>query len=314
MKTRLFSLSMICATGAIVGALCAAEAAHAGTMYTYDYDTMNIGFLKGQDNWTQWQPAGTTQFNQTVSYGTGINTTKVSGTSAGTASGNDKSGIMCRLNDANYSFTSYAGTETNATLQFDCTYQAGTSSTVYLGGPRFGVAGDTNASNSIDLTSEWGPLFGMWRQGSGLGTDLYFYVRRAGAGANLWSTSAVKNILGSDAVSGDWLRLQLVANFTANGGSGSATLYWEDLTRGDSSFTAVAGLTNINLGLTSSIAAPSKWNALLTRLDSTSEDNGVAFDNLDPNVNAPVPEPSMSALMIVAAGLAVCAWRKRKRD
>ena len=115
MKTRLLSVSVLCGIAVLAGVLCLTAAAQASPIYTYDNPRVSAGYLVGQDNWTTWQSTVT---NQTVSVGTGYDTTLVAGTPVGMPT-YAQSGILARKNDANYSFPAYTGTETDATMQFD---------------------------------------------------------------------------------------------------------------------------------------------------------------------------------------------------
>ena len=66
-------------------------------------------------------------------------------------------------------------------------------------------------------------------------------------------------------------------DFTAYDGEGSGSLYARDLTLGETNYTAVANLQNINLKIRSRLgtsAPPSSWNALFIGSDS-----GVPLDN-----------------------------------
>ena len=191
--------------------------------------------LRGQDGWSSWTHTigGIPYFQDTtVRSGIGINTTTVVGNPVNATNGNtdaltssNASGILYRRNDANWSFTPFAGTETNATMQFDLTLP---SAPFFPGGN--GVKFGLGRYTSDDITvagDQWGPVFGI----ENLNGGQRFYVRAAGvektvshadptAGAE-YTSSFLANTVGS---AGDWFQLQLVMDFTANSGSGAGTL------------------------------------------------------------------------------------------
>ena len=115
----------------------------------------------------------------------------------------------------------------------------------------------------------------------------------------------------------DWYRLLVNIDYLANGGDGSASLYFKDLTLGQTNFTPVAGMQNLNLGLTASNLANNQvtdWTQYQIRVDSTG-----MLDNISAgqaiNFDAATPEPG--SLLLFAASLVSCtaclARRRRTR-
>ena len=114
-------------------------------------------------------------------------------------------GRVARINDIDYSFTPFVGNETAATLQFDVTLSAG-------GGPHFALAHDVNNSGAIDALNEVSAAFGIANDGN-------FYIRGAGFG------DETMEAVGGEGSLGDWFQMQLVVDFTANGGNGRAHFF-----------------------------------------------------------------------------------------
>jgi len=223
-----------CAAALFLSVALTAVVARGDVTYTFEGLTVDAG-LAGQDNW------GRDAYpNQLVQVGTGVNATTVSGNPSVTH------GILYRINDAGWNYPAFTGTETNAKAEFDVTYST-------IGGPHIMLAGDTNLDNYI-AGSEAGPQFGIANDGK-------FYVRNAGFGAE----NQVP--ITTEGSPGDWFRVQLVTDFAANGGNGSSSLFYKNLTLGQSTFTPVAGLQNVDVNLTAG-PAPSAWNAIMSRIDT----------------------------------------------
>ncbi len=307
MKSRTLFSSSIVGIVAILGLLCFAAAVQAGQIYTFDYPgRISAGGLVGQDGWAPWATVPTS--TQLVQVGSGSNTTMVSGSPVGPLDLHNSSGINSRINDSNWSYTPYTGTETDATTEFDVLY-----SPTGVGAPTFALGYDANSNGALDSgTAEVGPFFGLRRSG----TTYSFYMRESGFGSNITTTELVSTVLGNGANAGDWLRLRMVVDFTANSGDGSADLYIADLTRGDLGsggigWTPVTTMQNKNVKLNHG-PSPSTWNGMITRIDNDTTNDSL-LDNLHPNVNAVVPEPSTLALLGMGLiGLLAYAWRKRK--
>ena len=236
---------------------------NAHAVVIYSFEGLSNGTLDGQDNWTS--PSGAPFI---VSDGTGYDTSKVTGT-AGSATSN----FAIRANDGNFSFGSLVGV-TTLTLGFDTRYVAG------------GNAGTNNQSqfslNSADSVTG-SAAFGL--NGNGL------VINSSGP------------VLPSGLNFDDWFSLQLVMDLTANSGDGSGSLFYKNLTDGDTGYTAVAGLQDINLDL-SPLQDPTQWTRMVLR---TGFYEGNKIDNL---YIASVPEPSCA--LLTALGL-ICLIPRRRR-
>ena len=105
-----------------------------------------------------------------------------------------------------------------------------------------------------------------------------------------------------------WYQLQLVINFTANAGSGSGSLFYRNLTLGETAFTAVPDLQNVSLGLLNTAAdvRPATYDAVHVTLSLADVDNFGA-----------IPEPSTSFLFLLTAVAAFAIrarWKKTCRS
>ncbi|MCB1278492.1 hypothetical protein [Prosthecobacter sp.] len=247
-------------------ALALSELAASAAVFTYNFESLTSGNnLAGQDNWTG---LGGDAF--IVSTGSGTNTSTVVGTAGSTGSN-----FAGRSNDGTFSFGSLSGV-TSLTLGFDTRYVDG------------GNGGVNNQSlfylNSSPIASTQSAFFGL--NGNGLVIN--------GSGPVLPGT------LNFD----DWISLQLVMDLTANGGDGSGSLFYKNLTDGDLGYSAVSGLQDINLNLTSG-QDPTQWNRMMLR---TGLYEGNKIDNLYIETTA-APEPSRTLL----AALGICGIILRRK-
>ena len=215
-----------------------------------------------------WTNSGASPF--IVTTGSGFDTTQVIGTS-----GSPGSNYATRVNNGGFSFGSLVGV-TSLTLGFDTRYVTG------------GNGGINNQSLFYldDGATTGSAFFGL--NGNGLVIN--------GSGPVLPGT------LGFD----DWFSLRLVMDLTANSGDGSGSLYYKNLTDGDSGYTAVSGLQNIDLNLYP-LQDPTLWNRMVLR---TGFYEGNKIDNLFIETSA-VPEPSRA--LLAALGIVGLILRRRRR-
>lgn len=234
-------------------------------LFTYNFESLTNGTLAGQDNWV---------FNfgdapYIVSTGTGADTTKVVGTAGSTSSN-----FATRINDGNFSFGSLTGV-TSLTLGFD---------TRYVAGDNGGINNQSHFALDTSSGSTGSARFGL--QGNG------FIVSN--------TTTGLPTGVDFD----DWISLRLEMDMLANGGNGSGSLYYKNLTDGDPGFTAVSGLQNLNLGYLAQ--DPSQWSRMVLR---TGFYAGNKIDNLYIDTT-PVPEPGTALFGVACVGVA--ALRRRR--
>jgi len=247
------------ALAVVIGIL--VQAASAVEVYTFESLGVN-NFIDGQDYWKD-QPG---QGDAVVALDASGNGTKVVRHFKTVIF--DQSAFLTRTNDAGFNFVSFTGTETNAVIQFEANGEH-----VAM----FALGCDLNGDGLLlSAEGELGPAFGVY--------DRNFRIQEANLGTNYDDGF---NQGGGDGNSGnDWYRLQLRLDFTAGNGEGSGSLYFKNLTDGDTTFHTVSGVINRPLGLSRMHpdARPAKWNAMWLHL--LSNGNSVpSADNLVPNLN-----------------------------
>lgn len=181
-----------------------------------------------------------------------------------------------RTDDANFDME-YDNTDTAAILQFDVLCNTTTLNRT----ARLSVGG--GGSNS--------PTFGF--------NGGEFEYREANGG------DTTKVALSGDDAASDWYSLQLVMDFSGE----TASLYYKNLTDGDTAFAAVTGMQDLNLIKAATTIDPSGWEKITVRTDGSVTDRMV--DNLTFNAVA-VPEPATLGLVGLAFGGLVMMRRRRK--
>jgi hypothetical protein len=238
-----------------------AHAAQAVEVYTFESLAVN-NFINGQDYWKD-QPG---QGDAVVALDQSGHGTKVVRHFKTVVF--DESTFLTRTNDAGFNFVSFSGTETKVVIQFEANGEH-----VAM----FALGRDRNSDGLLlNTDGEIGPAFGVY--------DRNFRIQEANLGT---AYDDGFNEGGGDGNSGnDWYRLQLRLDFTAANGDGTGSLYFMNLTDGDTAFHTVSGLRNQPLGLSRlhPDARPAKWNAMWLYL--LSNGNSVPnADNLVPNLN-----------------------------
>lgn len=214
----------------------------------YDFENLAIDFgVQGNDGWLHVPGSGylIVKLDDTPENGT-----QVAEPFLGVDSG--WFAFLSRVNNEGFEFSPFFGTETAAVMQFDTTAEARTG---------FGLGTDLDGDGLLmPKAQELGPVFGTFRDDQ-RGIE-QFAVMTANAGAlHVAPLNSEDRCCNADS---DWYRLQLRMDLTANGGAGSGSLYYMNLTRGDSQFQPVPELQNVDLGLDTlhPAAGPESWNAM----------------------------------------------------
>jgi hypothetical protein len=254
---------------------------------TYTFENLASGAnLAGQDNWKLLLGS-----SSVVTSGTGVDTTKIAQSIYG-AGGTVT--MLTRTNDSNFSFPQFAGTETAATLQFDV-FMGLTSSSIGNFGANFGLG------HGSDIGAQFG-INGGLPAPFGPGGD-FFELREPGFGTDHLSP------VPASVLAGDWLRLRLVMDFTANGGDGAGSMLFADLTAG-SAFSPITGLQNIDLNLSNSAAS---WDEMFLRLDEFDSRAPMGADNLvvsQPSSATPLPSAAWGGMALLG-GFGLMKARRR---
>ena len=229
-------------------ALLLASTVSAQFVYTFDNlngsDTHPYTLLDGQDSWSEqtFNAANRCGVTATLSHD---GTPCLRFQEVGPGYGCDAS----RVNDGAWLYAPFAGAETSA--MFECDIQVG-----YWGGT-FGLAHDTNGDGVVrgNQPGERGVRFSIGTQGN---QQLRLYRGdQSFVQANLASAGGVSG--------GDWVRVRVIMDLTANAGSGAGSLFLQNLSQGATSFTAVPGLQDVDLALDQAAADatnPLLWDAM----------------------------------------------------
>ena len=205
------------------------------TVRPYDFE-FSSGVINneimGQDNWTLWEAWASDTAKIGVPMGRLVTDSThplfPNGTRALTSATSGSDARVQRRNNWGWHFIPFQGNETNGTIEFDMKDKAA-----------LGVGG---IGDSIKF---------------GIGFNGFYLADAVSVNASLPSTVA----------STDWLRLRLVIDFTANTGQGSASLFYRNLTDGETAFTPVAGIQNINLS--NKVRQAYTWDSVTANVFST---------------------------------------------
>lgn len=249
----------------------------------YSFESISLGSLAGNDGWVHSPVFGNTI---QVTAGTGFDTTRVLTTTAYS--------IVSRPADSSLSAASNSGF---LRLQADYTPLTPGSNDVFW----FGVGVDANSDGKIDPASE---------MQLGIAEYLGFiYVTRKGDITSNFpdtGTSLVGFLSSGMGSAGDWIRLRADFDFVSGGGVGTYSVSYENLTRGDTSFTSI--ISGASLSATTRGITPASLNGVFVGLQSQNQ-----ADNLLTTTTSAIPEPSTYAAIFGLIALGLAEYRKRDR-
>jgi len=217
----------------------------------YNFNGLTPGLLVGQDGWTAFVSG-----DANVVAGTGVNPSQVIA-----PSDVNINSFLARTNDANYTFTPLSNTTTDQVFEFD------------FRGTNLDDGGYDRAV--LNFGGPGLPNFGI--DGIGPVNEL-FYIRGENA---IEYGEPIAGAVGN----GDWVRLRLTVNFPAGTGSFS----YKNLTTGAATYTPVASLQDINLGITTD---PAAWDRMTMIMYQAGADQ-VFVDNFGVGPLPPLPPVGM---------------------
>ena len=229
------------------------DAAACPTAVPYDFDfagTENAA-LVGQDNWTFARDFTATDGNnvrlQTEATPAGTTLAAVS------TSGYDS--VISRQSDPDFGFLPHRFGQTDARISFEgrAGIAGGGSGNVYL------ILNNTSGNDGIQ--------FGM--------SSSSFQIRGGRFSGVLREFTSIPSGWYDR---GDWFRQELRIDFTANAGEGAASLFFMNLTDGDTAYRAVPGLQGVPLE--GEVRYPETWDRIEFRIR-----NDAAASNIVANAN-----------------------------
>ncbi|UCG33992.1 MAG: PEP-CTERM sorting domain-containing protein [Phycisphaerales bacterium] len=283
---------------AIPAALVAAAAllwpGAARAMNIYDFESLSIGDLDGQDGWARLtNPDPSLYGTVRVADGSAApNTSRL--LDPDHTWGTPDIFAYARPNNPNWSFKPFTGLEREAYIQFDCVVNE-TSVTQWPSGTSFNVYGGGSGSPQVMACDNFGAVATapLWR------------VLIFGSSGNVFHTAPI----GPGASVGDWVRARLTMDFLDTSGvnDGSVSLSYRNLTTGGA-WTDVALLQDLDMDL--GTGDPSLWNTLIFWIDNPDSAPMQRLDNLV--VGGQVPEPATLTLLALG-GLGLLARRRRRK-
>ncbi|MEO1128875.1 MAG: glycosyl hydrolase family 28-related protein [Planctomycetota bacterium] len=212
------------------------------TAYAFDFGgTVGDGLI-GQDGWVYIR-----DFTETDGLNVRLQTesTYPGGPMLAAVSTDGRDSVISRQNDASFAYTPHDHEDGNAVISFDLRAGAagGPSGNVYL------ILNNTTGDEGIQ--------FGM--------SSSQFQIRGGQFSGVLQETASIPS---GWYTRGEWVRLELRIDFTANAGEGAASLFFMNLSRGETSFQAVAALQNVPL--LGEVRYPESWDRLEFRIRNDS--------------------------------------------
>jgi hypothetical protein len=265
-------------TRRIVGVLCvlavmgltigAGSASADTTLLSYNFNSLSAGPLAGQDG-----------FSKTLAWGADL------AVAAGPAGSLNTSNCVYLTNEGGI------GDNESRSLASPLVFNAASPTTNQTLQVYSGDTGGGYTSLTFNGGPSYFPLFGVE-------ASRRPYIRDTAGNETQGTGDAI--------LVNKWYEFKMAMDFSVEGGQG--TLYYRNMTDGETAFTAAAGLSNIALAIAQNGSGEYIANAFGFRIDGSSAT--MCMDNF---AVSQVPEPS--AVILAATGLVgllACAWRKRR--
>ena len=216
----------------------------------YDFEHLSLADLIGQDNWSRDTTtiSASEQAYMDVTNGAGYNVTQVMNTRNTGIPDQHGDAQTMRINDGNFAFATFTSNETAGVYQFDVQYHE----------DQYEFTESMMMAPLAHPTGD-GDMFFESVRGPGFGIEFgQFSIWPAGSSFAAASAPPPSRI--SD---GDWLRLRLVVDFTANAHDGAASLSYKDLTLGDGPFTPLCTASfGMGISFVSFVYPPETWQGI----------------------------------------------------
>jgi hypothetical protein len=228
----------------------------------YNFDQLSTGPINGQDNWAAGPTGG-----PVVETGAGINSSN--------AFSNSLDGLpeaaAARTNDNSFSYPAL-GPSLRFTMGFD--FRVDNTAAGLYSSAKFMLAEHDDGFGTQDMIG-----FGY---SSSFNQMLIYFASDEGGGYG----GAANNF---NHVKGNWYRFEMRVDPTAYGGNGSGSLFYKNLTAGDTNWTAVPILQNIGLRIADQEVDLAQYDRMGVWSSNTQVDNLLVVSpdyNLDGTVDA----------------------------
>ncbi|MEM1184226.1 MAG: glycosyl hydrolase family 28-related protein [Planctomycetota bacterium] len=219
--------------------------------YDFSFGGIEGAALIGQDNWVFER-----DFTETDGNNVRLETEPTpAGPVLAAVSTNGYDSVISRQNTGGFGFVPHRATQTEASISFE---------------GRAGISGGSSGNAYLILNNTSG------NDGIQFGMSASQFLIRGGQFSGVLQTFA--SIPSGWYSRGEWFRIELRIDFTANGGEGAGSLFFLNLTDGDTEYRAVPGLQNVPFE--GEVRFPETWDRIEFRIR-----NEAAATNIVANAN-----------------------------
>ncbi|WP_353573376.1 calsyntenin family protein, partial [Candidatus Albibeggiatoa sp. nov. BB20] len=234
---------------------------------TYDFNSLTVGDVNGQDGWVEIDWGGSPDGDMTIAAEGFDSSNSLKQIKAGT----NTQSIVSHPNAGNLTFYPFTENKIYA-YEFDLKGS--------YWGERYGFAYDSNGNGQVGSTET--NEYGLSLRSSGNNGGIILY---APDGNNVVSTTT--------GIHSNWNRFRITVDLAANSGQGSTCVTYKGLTNSDTDWQPMGSLQSINVGLDASRTAndstnPENWDSVFfksssgaTWLDNLAFDEAFTFTDAD---------------------------------